>query len=254
MQSGHRGRAASRVDGLRRVLGVAIAAAYLGACTKPPDKVDARYVSPTTYQNWSCDQLVEERRRLTAEVERVSGLQRENANADAALMGVGLIIFWPALIGLAATTDRKEELGRLKGEFDAVDVQTKAKQCSAAAPGMPSVPVPTTPETAAAMTAAAGTYKGRGKTDSWCQTPTLELVLKGNEFAGTFSELASGTPTSDVKGTLMNNGVIELEFKGRNGNYFSGKVDAQLQGDKLILKFRLAAATACTYQFELPRS
>lgn len=254
MQSGHGERAALRGRGLRRALGIAIAASYLAACTKAPEKVDARYVSPATYQNWSCEQLTEEKMRLTKEVERVSGLQRENANADAAMMGVGLIIFWPALIGLAATTDRKDELGRLKGEYEAVDTQTKAKQCSAPAPGMPSVPIPSTPETAAAMTAAAGTYKGKGKTDAWCQTPTLELVLKGNEFTGTFSELTSGTATSDVKGMLMNNGTVELAFKGRNDNYFSGKVDAQLQGDKLILKFRLAAATACTYQFELPRS
>lgn len=52
------------------------------------------------------------------------GLQRENANADAAMMTVGLIIFLPARIGLAATKDRKEELSRLEGEYDAVDLST----------------------------------------------------------------------------------------------------------------------------------
>lgn len=251
MQSGLENRAAARGDVLRRVLGVGVAVSYLAGCAKGPDSIEARYVSPATYQTWSCEQLVDEKMRLTREVDRVSGLQRENANADVAMMSVGLIIFWPALIGLAATKDRKDELGRLKGEFEAVDLQVKGKQCSAPAPGMPSVPVQSTPETAAA---AAGTYKGRGKTDSWCQVPTLDLVLKGNEFEGTFSELASGTPTSNVKGTLMNSGMVELEFKGRNETYFSGKVEAQLKADKLTVNFRLKAATACTYQFDLPRS
>jgi hypothetical protein len=254
MQSGLEDRAAPRGDVLRRLLGIAVAASYLAACAKSPDKIDAKYVSPSTYQSWSCEQLVDEKMRLTREVERVSGLQRENANADAAMMGIGLIIFWPALIGLAATTDRKEELGRLKGEYEAVDVQVKGKQCSVPPPGMPGVPVPTTPETAAAMAAAAGTYKGKGKTDSWCQSPTLDLVLKGREFEGTFSELSTGTPTSNVRGALTNNGTVELEFKGRNDNYFSGKVDGQLKADKLLVNFRLKVATSCTYQFELPRS
>jgi|tagenome__1003787_1003787.scaffolds.fasta_scaffold20170147_1 hypothetical protein len=254
MQSGRENRAAARGDVLRRVLGVGLAASYLAACTKSPDSIDARYVSPTTYQAWSCEQLVDERMRLTREVDRVAGLQRENANADAALMGVGLIIFWPALIGLAATKDRKEELSRLKGEYEAVDSNVKGKQCSAPAPGRASAPVPTTPETAAAVAAAGGIYKGKGRTDAWCQTPTLELALKGNEFEGTFSELASGTPTSNVKGTLMNNGMVEFEFKGRNDNYFSGKVEGQLKADKLIVNFRIKAAAACTYQFDLPRS
>ncbi len=254
MQSGRKDRAVSRVGILRRLLAAGVAASHLGACAKGPDSVEARYVSPNTYQTWSCEQLVEEKLRLTREVDRVSGLQRENANTDTAMMAVGLIIFWPALIGLAATKDRKDELGRLKGEFEAVDLQVKGKQCSAPAPGMPSVPVPTTPETVAAVAAAGGTYKGKGKTDSWCQTPTLEVTLKGNEFEGTFSELASGAPTSNVRGTLMNNGIAELEFKGRNDNYFSGKVDGQAKADKLIVNFRLKAATACSYQFELPRS
>lgn len=35
-------------------------------------------------------------------------------------MGVGLMLFWPALFSLAAG-DEKAELARLKGEFEAMD-------------------------------------------------------------------------------------------------------------------------------------
>ena len=73
------------------------------ACASSPDSFEARYVSPTMYQNWTCEQLVEEKARLTKEVQRVSGLQRENANADVAMMTVGIIVLWPVLFGLAAT-------------------------------------------------------------------------------------------------------------------------------------------------------
>ena len=85
------------------------------------------------YQAYNCDQLGEERRRLSGEVDRVAGLQRENATGDAVMLTVGLVIFWPALIGKAAT---KDERGRLKGEFEAVDIQSRMKQCAYPIPGV----------------------------------------------------------------------------------------------------------------------
>lgn len=112
------------------------ATATLPACADHPDSIGARYVSPVAYQAYNCDQLGEERHRLSGEVDRVAGLQRENANGDAVMLTVGLVIFWPALIGMAATKDRKDELGRLKGEYDAVDMQARMKQCALPIPGV----------------------------------------------------------------------------------------------------------------------
>ncbi len=106
-----------------------VCVAQLAACASHPDSIEARYVSPITYQNWTCEQLVDEQKRLKSEVQRITGLQKENADADVALMGVGLILFWPALFGLAATKDREEELGKLKGEYDAIGEQMKTKGC-----------------------------------------------------------------------------------------------------------------------------
>lgn len=135
-------------------MAISVCAIQATACASSPDSIEARYVSPNVYQNWTCEQLVEERSRLTREVQRVSGLQRENANADAAMMTVGIIIFWPMLFGLAATKDRKDELGRLKGEYDAVDLSIRTRQCPVpppagvpgVAPGVPGVPGAPAPE------------------------------------------------------------------------------------------------------------
>lgn len=123
----------------RKVLTALLCAAYTG-CAANPDKVDARYTSPNQFQGWSCEQLVDERKRLASEVQRVTGLQKENAEADVALMAVGLIVFWPALFGLAATKDRKDELARLKGEYEAVDESAKNKQCALPPPPEPAAP------------------------------------------------------------------------------------------------------------------
>jgi hypothetical protein len=222
------------------------------ACAASPESIEARYVSPNTYQTWSCEQLVEERARLTKEVERVSGLQRENANADAAMMAVGIIVLWPVLFGLAATKDRKNELGRLKGEYDAVDLSIRTRQCTAPAPGLPSVPAPPPPPEVTA--AQEGFYKGRGKTDPWCQTPAIALTLRGSEFSGELSEIASGAPTSTVTGTLGSNGVASLDVKAGGPEYFGGKIDGALKDNTLSLAFRSRTARACSYRFELQRA
>lgn len=113
----------------------------LSACATRPENITARYVSPNAYRAWACPQLTEERTRLDGEVARIANLQRENANADAALLTVGLIIFWPALIGMAATTDRREELGRLRGEYMAVETAMREQNCAVPPPATP-VPQP----------------------------------------------------------------------------------------------------------------
>ena len=238
---------------LRTLVCALVATSQVAACAKGPDSIDAKYVSPQQYQNWSCDQLAEEKIRLVKEVDRVGGLQRENANADVAMMTVGLIIFWPALIGLAATHDRKDELGRLKGEYDAVDSSLKGKACVLPPPGP--VVASAGPAAGAAATAAVnvnGTYKGTGKTDSWCTTPTLNVAVNGSTIEGELSE-GAGPKASAVTGTVYPNGIITLEVKGADDKYFSGKVDGTLKDDTLSVSFRSKAPSACRMEFNLKK-
>jgi len=247
------------VKTLGRPLAVVACVAQVAACASRPDSIEARYVSPTMYQNWSCEQLTEEKRRLTKEVQRVSGLQRENANADAALMTVGLILLWPVLFGLAATKDRKDELGHLKGEYDAVDLSVKTKQCTAPAPGLPSEQPAV--QTVAAVTSATvpstnfdGIFKGRGKTDSWCQTPALTVTLRSDTADGQLSEIASGAATSAVTGTVDAAGAVSLDFKGSTADYFTGKVDGAVRDNVLTIDLRSKTVRACSYHFELQKA
>ncbi len=237
-------------------------AAMQVACAPSPDSVSAQYVSPTMYKDWNCTQLFEERMRLTKEVDRISGLQRENAGADAAMMTVGLIIFWPALFGLAATKDRKNELGRLKGEYDAVDHSMKTQQCTAPPPPTTSTPTPTStpsapaipaPPPAPAVMAMDGTYKGQGKTDSWCQTPSMTVTFKGATATGQLSEVSGGAPTSSITGTVNDAGQVALEFKGTKADYITGPADAMIKNGALLVDLRSKNASGCTYQFELKK-
>ena len=71
------------------------------------------------YSNYDCDQIRGEIVRVGARVNQVAGVQDKRAKNDQIAMGVGLVLFWPALFFLASG-DKKEELSRLKGEYDAL--------------------------------------------------------------------------------------------------------------------------------------
>lgn len=106
------------------------AALSLAACATAPDKISASYVSPLQYQTYDCGQIRTELVRISQRVDEVTGQQRKQANNDAIAMGVGLVLFWPALFFLAGGNDKKEELGRLKGEYDALQQTAVTKRCN----------------------------------------------------------------------------------------------------------------------------
>ena len=65
-------------------------------------------------------------------------------------MGVGLVLFWPALFALGGTKEQEADFARLKGEYDAVQQTMIAKKCAtvpstAAAPASAASAAQTTP-------------------------------------------------------------------------------------------------------------
>lgn len=94
------------------------------------------------YQSYNCDQLNLEAQRIQTRVVELGGRLDQAAANDKALVGVGMVLFWPALFAVGGTKQQEAEYSRLKGEYDAVQQTTIAKQC--AAPSAPS-PVPAAP-------------------------------------------------------------------------------------------------------------
>jgi len=69
--------------------------------------------------------------RVSSQVQQVTGQQQRKANNDKVAMGVGLVLFWPALFFMAGG-DKKNELSRLKGEYDALQAAGIQKKCTGA--------------------------------------------------------------------------------------------------------------------------
>jgi hypothetical protein len=107
-----------------------LVSANLIGCASQPEDISASYVSPLQYSDYNCNQVKMELLRVNRKVISVSGAQESQATQDAVAMGVGLVVFWPALFFLAAGEDQKGELARLKGEYEAIETVAIQKECA----------------------------------------------------------------------------------------------------------------------------
>ncbi|WP_146184209.1 MULTISPECIES: hypothetical protein [unclassified Caulobacter] len=116
---------------MKRILVALICASLVSACATAPDKISSSYISPLQYGGYDCGQIREEMMRVSAKVREVAGAQKKQSNSDAWALGVGLVLFWPALFFMVGG-DQKEELSRLKGEYDALQQAAIQKKCPVA--------------------------------------------------------------------------------------------------------------------------
>lgn len=110
------------------LLSVCAISVVLAGCASKSKDIKATYVSLLEYQNYSCSQIGKELKRVNRRLIDVSGAQDDTAGNDAVAMGVGLVLFWPSLFFIAGD-DQKEEVARLKGEYDALEQAAIEKDC-----------------------------------------------------------------------------------------------------------------------------
>ena len=103
-------------------------ALLLAGCADKSANIQAAYVSPIVYQNYDCDDLVQEYQRVIEKSHQINKQQDDIASNDSAAMGVGLILFWPALFFID-NDDHREEVARLKGLVDTIEKVAIEKKC-----------------------------------------------------------------------------------------------------------------------------
>ena len=114
---------------IRSVLtAVSLALPVLGCATRS-ENIGAAYVSPVAYQSYSCAQLAQEGERVSSRAAQLSGAQDSKATSDAVATGVAVVLFWPAAFLIKGDSTTAAELSRLKGERDAIEQASIAKNC-----------------------------------------------------------------------------------------------------------------------------
>ena len=110
---------------------VLLLATLLVGCATAPEKLGATYVSPLQYKDYTCDQIGMEMQRVSRRVAVLRGTLDQEASTDAAQMGIGLLLFWPALFFLEGGDGvQAAQYSQLKGEFDALEQVAIQKSCS----------------------------------------------------------------------------------------------------------------------------
>ena len=136
----------------------------LFGCAKSAEEVSASYVSPVQYGNYSCAQLRGELMSVNRRLMSKPRAQDSKSESDALVTGVGIVLFWPALFFIdgddentgelvdgpdqksptCSAENRREPafstapsvgvnpLGRLKGEFDALERAALTQNCDVA--------------------------------------------------------------------------------------------------------------------------
>lgn len=104
-------------------------ATLASGCASSADKIAPQYISQTQYQSYSCTQLSDEAQRISGRVAQLSGAQDQKATNDAIATGVAIVVFWPAAFFISGNDQTSAELGRLKGEFEAIEKVSVHKGC-----------------------------------------------------------------------------------------------------------------------------
>lgn len=108
---------------------VAVSVMVMSGCAKKSEEIAPQYISPLQYQSFSCRQIEEEARRVSAQASRVMGAQDKKASNDATATAVGLVLFWPALFFIKGNAETTAQVAQLKGEMDALEQASIRKRC-----------------------------------------------------------------------------------------------------------------------------
>ena len=115
-----------------KILVLALTTVCLGivGCASNPNKIDAAYVSPVKYQDFDCQQIAMEMDYVSQRTDLLYNRLKKERNADNWQMGVGLVLFWPALFFLeGGDGPEAAEYAQLKGEFEALRTNSVQKRC-----------------------------------------------------------------------------------------------------------------------------
>ena len=111
----HRGAA---YDGPEEVIsaGDGVGLAALAGCAADTSQIQPEYVSPAEYEDYDCDQIAGEAKRVSRKAREIGKRVDKTAADDDAQTAVGLILLWPTLFFLEGSeTPDTQAYAELKG-------------------------------------------------------------------------------------------------------------------------------------------
>jgi len=101
----------------------------MAGCASKSANVEATYVPAQNYSGYTCQQLAEEGRRVSARAAIAAGQQDKNRKNDTIKTTVGVLIFWPVILANEGNNQVTAELASLKGQMKAIEETSVKKNC-----------------------------------------------------------------------------------------------------------------------------
>ena len=114
----------------------ALAIAAAGCATRAVDVVPAP-ANPADFLAWDCTRIDDEQDRVQQRAADVAYAVDELAGNNILALGVGVTVFWPAILAMRPAGLEAAELARLKGRFEALQTAALYKSCPAPGADLP---------------------------------------------------------------------------------------------------------------------
>jgi hypothetical protein len=108
----------------------------LSGCATRSVDVPPRPTSTAQFAGWPCERLDDEQDAVQQRAAQVAYEVDARVGANIVAVGLGVTVFWPALLAMRPDGPEAEELARLKGRFEALNLARQQQTCPAPGPDM----------------------------------------------------------------------------------------------------------------------
>ena len=119
----------SAVQILRPLATSVLAAALLAGCATRAVDVRPEPANPADFAGWSCSHIDDELDTVQQRAADVAYAVDERAGNNILALGVGVSVFWPALLAMRPAGLEAADLARLKGRYEALRVAARDRGC-----------------------------------------------------------------------------------------------------------------------------
>ena len=113
------------------------AALLLSACVTRSVDVRPAPANPADFLAWDCNRIDQEQDRVQLRAADVAYAVDERAGNNIMALGLGVAVFWPAILAMRPAGLEAADLARLKGRFEALQTASRMQGCPALGPELP---------------------------------------------------------------------------------------------------------------------
>jgi hypothetical protein len=213
------------------VLGLAAAGCVTRAVDVRPLPANA-----ADFATWDCERIDDEVDAVQLKAADVAYAVDERAGNNVIALGLGVTIFWPAVLAMRPEGPESQDLARLKGRFEALKTAARQKGCPPANPELPAARAKTLPVAVGERLVYEDRPGGRPPTGEWTlrlqslRRDEYEFRLETPHGAAVWRQDVAGNVTAAPPGSLYWTRLLKRDLA--LGQVVYGELD--IAGDPLL--------------------